>query len=524
MKRAFVFFSLAALSACQCVRLEDYRVCDATVDCSTQTADASIDDAGPLPMNDGGTDGGCVPDGVTDQLDPLGLDTDCDGVDGVSSRQLYVDGDQGNDNQASPGNPAQPFATISAALNVAASSDGGAYDAVLVKSGGYDELGVVWRANVDLWGGRSGSGTWAPTASMSNLRGGALALVVQDVHGRTMRGFQVRAASGPPMSIAVMVQDASPRFVDVQFYGGAGGTGITGTIEFVADAGPGIAGVAGEASGFSPNPGPPGVCGGEAGYAGGAGAKSASTFGGRGEGPDGGAPGGPPLAACNLQSVQAGRGSDGDAGLDGMSGAAAMAFGSLAPPDEKLEWLDSNGTAGSFGTAGRPGQGGGGGGAPNFVSSDSSSGGSGGSGGCPGARGLGGLTGGPSFGLVVRRGRAFLGADTFILSGAGGTGGPGGPPGLGFPGGTGGAAGPPPSMPECNLVFPYGRGAPGGAGGRGGSGGRGGGGAGGHSFAIYCDLDGGFEVDGGTFMAGAAGSGTEGARDGTSLAVRGCTL
>ncbi|MDP3155873.1 MAG: hypothetical protein Q8N23_24590 [Archangium sp.] len=522
MKRTWVFVSLATLSACHCVRLEDYRVCDATVDCSS-TADASIDDAGGPVNDDGGVDGGaCVPDGLVDQLDPLGLDTDCDGVDGVKGRQLYVDRDQGNDSRALPGDPLQPFATLTAALNFAASADGGTWDAVLVTSGGYDELGVVWRANVDLWGGRSGSGTWAPTASMSNLRGGSVALVIQDVQGRTMRGFQVRAGSGPPLSIAVLVENASPRFVDVQLYGGAGGAGATGDLEPLADAGPGNAGFAGVASGFTFNPGPPGVCGGEAAYAGGAAAKNSGAFGSRGEGPDGGAPGGPPLG-CTMPSVQAERGSDGDAGADGAPGTPAMAFGSLAPPNEKLEWLSANGAAGSFGTSGLPGQGGGGGGAPVLTLSDSSSGGSGGSGGCPGARGLGGSTGGPTFGLVVRGGRPFLGADTFVLAGAGGVGGQGGPSGAGLPGGAGGAAGPPPALPECTL-FVYGSGAPGGAGGRGGHGGRGGGGAGGHSVAIYCDLDGGFELDGGSLMTGPAGSGSDGARDGVSIPTRGCAL
>ena len=53
-------------------------------------------------------------------------------------------------------------------------------------------------------------------------------------------------------------------------------------------------------------------------------------------------------------------------------------------------------------------------------------------------------------------------------------------------------------------------------------GGPGGGGAGGHSLAVYCDLDGGFDLDGGTLMPGSGGPGAGGARPGASLSIYGC--
>ena len=508
--------ALFFLAGCQCVRLEDYRVCDATVDCG-DAPDASLEDDGGIPPPaDGGGDGGCVPDGQVDALDLMGLDTDCDGVDGVMTRQLYVDKDRGDDTKAVPGNPSQPWASIGRALTFAA--DAGGYDAVLVKSGAYDELDVEWAANVDIWGGRSGTGTWAPTPSMSNLRGGRVALFIRGVQGRTLRGFQVRAAAGPNASIGVFCDSSSPRFVDVQFYAAEGGAGVAGETEVFPDAGPGRVGNGGVASGFTDNIGPPGVCGGDPGLAGGAAGESKSSSGHVGEGPFGGAPGRPPTTSCNVPSGQAGSGGEGDAGVDGIAGPSATDFGVMG---DKLAWTGADGLAGGFGGTGKPGSGGGGGGAPNNGRSDSSSGGSGGSGGCPGARGLGGRSGGPSLGLMVRSGRPFIGEDAFIFSAAGGNGGAGGPPGTGLLGGAGGGAGPPPSNPEC-VPLPYGTGGPGGRGGRGGSGGRGGGGAGGHSFAIFCDLDGGFELDGGTLQAGAAGMGAGGARAGASAIAQGC--
>ncbi len=519
MRRVLLWVMVCALGGCQCVRLEDYRVCDATVDCGDAQPDASIEDAGTMASDGGPRDGGCVPDGLVDVLDTSGLDSDCDGVDGVMSRQLFVSGSQGNDTTAVPGSSSQPWATVGAALRFAASRDGG-FDAVLVSSGAYDETEVEWTANVDVWGGRSGVGTWAPSGSMSNLRGGQVGLRILSVEGRTLRGFQVRSAEGPPSSIAVLVESASPHFVDVQLFAVAGGGGLAGGTEGDPNAEPGLPGTPGVSSGFTLNGGPSGVCGGEDGFAGGGAAKSQGTSGSAGEGPLGGVAGAPPSATCSMVSVQAGQGGDGDAGIDGAPGVSATAFGQL---NDKRKWIGADGTLGSTGTPGKPGSGGGGGGAPNVAGSTSSSGGSGGSGGCPGARGAGGSSGGPSIGLVVINGRPVIGPDTFIIAGAGGPGGPGGPAGPGLPGGAGGSAGPLPAALECGSSFPYGRGGAGGSGGRGGNGGRGGGGAGGHSLGVYCELDGGFEMDGGVMMIGTPGPGADGARAGVAQLSYGCT-
>ena len=72
--------------------------------------DAGASDAGTL---DAGPP--CIPDGAVDVLDALGVDSNCDGTDGVRARQLYVSATRGDDATAVPGDPDHPYATLTAA-------------------------------------------------------------------------------------------------------------------------------------------------------------------------------------------------------------------------------------------------------------------------------------------------------------------------------------------------------------------------------------------------------------------------
>lgn len=529
-KSVFLVALLTWCAGCQCARLEDYKVCGVTFDCVGASdggeedggvPDAGQDDAGPADA------GPCVPDGSVDALDALGDDSDCDGVDGVRARQLYVAGSRGDDLTAEPGNPLRPFATLSAAFAVARLADAGTFDAVLVTTGQYAEEDLSWDFDLDVWGGRTGTGTWAATGAPTSLVGGNVGLVVQGVQGRGLHEFQVRAgpAEFSKASIAAVVVDGAPRFVDVELVGGAGGPGLDGTNELLPDAGPGLAGTATTQGLFEPNVGPPGVCGGAPGYAGGAAAKG-SGDGKAGDGPDGGA-GGPARTCPITVAFTAGDGAAGAAGFRGAPGADAVNFGALG---NKWAWVGADGRSGTPGATGEPGSGGGGGGAGLPGDPDPSwSGGSGGSGGCPGGGGGAGTTGGPSFGLMIRGGRPVLSGRTTVQAGRGGNGGAGAAGGNGFPGGPGGVGGQQNSA-TC-LLSPslYGAGGTGGTGGAGGPGGPGGGGAGGHSIAVFCEGDAGLDlvdVDAGVLLAGQAGdggAGLPGARSGLAAPAWGCS-
>ena len=532
MKVRALFALMACCAGCQFVRLSDYNVCDQP-DCSAPELDAGAEDAG-LGV-DGGSDGGaladagpsCVPDGSVDVIDALGDDSDCDGVDGVRTRQLYVAGDAGNDATAKAGNPLLPFATLKAAFSFLRSGDAGAFDAVLVTTGRYDEEDVTWDSDVDVHGGRLGSGTWPASGAPTSLVGGNVGLVVQGVFGHEFSSFQVIAAPAGPSkaSIGAVVVDGTPAFLDVELVGGEGGAGLPGVTVVLPDAGAGLTGTPSTQGQFTQNPGPPGVCGGTEGFAGGP-AASGPTDGKPGAGPDGGV-GGPPRSCLILLGL-VGDGAAGTPGDGGLPGADAVAFGSL--DGSKWDWVDSDGVSGTAGTGGEPGSGGGGGGGSGIAGdADAWSGGSGGSGGCPGGGGGAGMAGGPSFGLVVRGGRPMLSGRTTVRAGRGGAGGAGAPGGSGFPGGSGGQL----SVGNVSLSScgpggrpPYGAGGAGGNGGAGGSGGPGGGGAGGHAIGVFCENDAGFDADGGVVRAGVpgdGGSGLPGARGGLSAVAWGCS-
>ena len=517
MKAHHLLGVLAWCSGCQCVQLSDYKVLasDGGEDGLITETDAGATDAG---------EPGCVPDGAVDVIDALGDDSDCDGTDGVATRQLYVSSTLGNDATAQPGNPARPYATLKAAFGVLRATDAGAFDALLVATGQYSEEEVSWDTNVDVYGGRSGAGTWPASGAPSSLLGGNVGLIVQGVQGRALHAFQVRAAAADfsKASIGAVVVDGSPAFIDVELVGGSGGAGIPGGDDPIPDAGPGLPGTATAQGTTTQNPGPPGVCGGDPGFAGGQPGNGAAD-GQKGDGPDGGA-GGPQRSCGGPGRSPVGDGAEGAAGEEGVPGADPIAFGSLAG---KWLWIDADGFSGGPGGPGKPGEGGGGGGGSAIANDPASwSGGSGGSGGCPGGGGQGGRSGGPSFGLLVRSGRPVLGGRTTVQARAGGAGGAGGSGALGYPGGSSGVAAQENTTQCVGMVRRYGKGGEGGRGGAGGHGGPGGGGAGGHSIAVFCENDAGFELDAGVLINGQpgdGGAGLPGARVGLSAATYGCS-
>lgn len=172
----------------------------------------------------------------------------------------------------------------------------------------------------------------------------------------------------------------------------------------------------------------------------------------------------------------------GEPGAGGEEGAFGIGGGQDAPGYGRLTEEGFVPYPAEDGKSGLPGQGGGGGGARfgstavcGVTNPGGAAGGSGGAGGCGGKGGGAGQAGGTSIALAIRSNSIVL-VEVIVTSGNGGKGGDGGTPqdgGLGGPGGLGGAG--------AGLIKP---GCAGGMGGKGGRGGMGGGGAGGHAFGL----------------------------------------
>src|SRR5262249_11394840 len=108
-----------------------------------------------------GTEGGCTTD---DLPDPLGKDTNCDGIDGVASEAIFVS-PTGSDTNL--GAREAPLKTIRAGLAIASQRK---KTQVIVAGGDYDEPDTLTLAeNVGLYGGYDPS-SWARTSIATNVR------------------------------------------------------------------------------------------------------------------------------------------------------------------------------------------------------------------------------------------------------------------------------------------------------------------------------------------------------------------
>ena len=475
------------------------------------------------------------------------LDENCDGVDGVVARSVFVragasDGD---------GSRAQPFGSLAAALG---SLQPGAAATVLVAAGRYDEdLELV--AGVELHGGYAfdfHERDVVQHASVITGRTAYATLAADGVTGRAtvvsgfvVRGRDVPAAAAEPgqPSVAVRLHDCDSQLVlrsnqILAGRGGAGGRGPSGAAGTGRPDDPGLDGAAGRdglrRDGLFSNGCPPG---------------SSNPGGDAGDNPDcpqaDGRPGATTVcpefdwSAVPVRGVQADyhsqAGGDGlggyDWSFDDMSGQSCThATESGYPSDIQLNvgqdgrdgqdgangqggvgsrarygsmqadrWVPApaGATAGGPGLPGDGGGGGGGGGGTAYYHPGNSdcgefelgpSGGGGGAGGCGGGGGGPGRAGGAS--IAVQLSRSAAGPDArpqllhnVIQRGSGGRGGDGGFGGEGGLGGLGGFGG-----GQASWISSHG--GKGGDGANGGPGGGGGGGAGGPSYdLLLLDLD-----------------------------------
>jgi hypothetical protein len=423
--------------------------------------------------------------GTEDFPDWLGIDSNCDGIDGEIQKGLFVSpagGDAGDGSQASP------FHSIGVAIGAARLT--GARD-IYIQHGEYHEMVLLEAAGVGLYGGYDAA--W------------------QRIHERPS---VVRAAPAPPEATVVVSGSAGAsltrlRIVSEGCTGDAptvygvrvtGSTGVriedcevmvgpgcdAGDVEDAADAGTSESGHDG-ASGKKDGSGGTGGDGGQ-----GCGDGGAGGLGGHGDvppqagadAPGGGSGGSAPANGCHTRGAD---GAPGTPGVNGFQGSGGDGTGGVFGPGF---WVGSPGAAGAAGTPGTPGGGGSGGGGTSKCqgcgvcevfgqcvcqAERGGGGGGGGGGGCGGPEGPGGKAGGGSIGILIHESDVTC-LDNTVRTGMGGHGGKGGDGGLLGLGGIGGTGG--------GGYGGAGDGGTGGTGGWGGEGGGGGGGAGGVSIAI----------------------------------------
>ncbi len=470
---------------------------DAGGDLASQEPDGATtwtaaEDAGAATSGDG-CNGEVVGDsGSVDPPDPEGLDTNCDGADGIVGHDVYVSADVGAD--TNPGTPSAPLRTIAAGLTLAATTGG----SVLVLHGTYP--GTTF-ANAGVWavyGGYPSGFVGQPNRQTTTLTAPDTGLLISEAGSATLAHLTVLgdmpSSLTQPSAHALRTSATKLSLVDVLLQAG------DGLPMNPADAGaPGASGVSDEGPLYCNGVAQPGytsgVCCGESSI-------------------DGKPPG---SIAWSLRA----QGTPGNAGTDGndAKGAVSVSNGLLV------------GDTGQQGLAnGTPGYGAATGGAntsatwvsPTGITPGSFSGGNGGSGGCPGSGGYGGSTGGASVALVVLAGAVTIQGST-LQAGLGGDGGDGGEGGSGGAGGQGTVpyfAGTLPSyfqnQPTCSTApgafntDPLGVGCAeyGGIGGTGGAGGHGGGGAGGSTFGVVTVGSGTASMDSATTITlGEPGSG-----------------
>ncbi|MFT3707105.1 MAG: MopE-related protein [Archangium sp.] len=449
------------------------------------------------------------------------VDRDCDGVDGVASKALFV----WAQSTSSQGTRTAPYRTIAEAM---AAFRVGIHSGILVAQGTYAEQ-VVLVNGVQLFGGYASdflrrdivnfptfieaaepTGAARGTVNAENLSSTTI------ISGFTIRGYDVISRPAPGTqaknSFAIYVRDSAGLVIqNNHVVGGRGGDGTP--------AAPGIAGTNG-GNGIdglntrecnSPN------CTGETQAGGQPGSNAscaATTRGNAGAGSDlqldpqeygGGGLNGAggsnatyahsdpsQTAFCKYDCTVPGQGLSGGAAQNGGDGlpqgpglGCVVARGAISGDD----WTTAVGTTGNDGQPGRGGGGGGAGGCvrnanPNtctvgrLVGDLGGTGGGGGAGGCGGGRGAFGAGGGGSFAIFIVGTAPAIDGNIFDFGfgGFGGNGGAGGYGGLGGQGGRGGV--------NTSAAWCAGQGGPGGRGGNGGAGSGGGGGCGGSVFGI----------------------------------------
>ena len=501
-----------------------------TDDESPDTRDESRDEVPDIVVPDEPLDiPGCDPT-AEDDPDPLGEDTNCDGVDGDAMRSIFVASYGSDDN---PGSRQRPKLTIKGGLEAAAADD--ARNWVIIENGLYQE-DVTLINGINVAGGYRFGWERNPRTH-AVIRGTNPAVTGKDLTDpTTLMNLEVQVSGnvGPgETSITMLLENSSGVVLEnVIVTGGRGGEGRAGQ-EWSGGLGDGARGNAGRKGSKGVEPGgglcdkddvpggapeTPSVCDASpadkaravGGKGGGVSGSDNSVNGFSGSAGGGGAPGG---RGGQGESSLGLNGSDGARGNPGASGVGGGVFGQFMG----TSWQGASGTPGGEGFPGTGGGGGGGGGYNNrgtfLCDATGGTGGAGGSGGCGGKGGKPGQSGGASVSLFLVDSDIMM-RDCYIDMGQGGSGGAGAQGGAGGEGGNGGNGG-----GQHNDSGPGGKG---GKGGNGGEGGNGGAGAGGPVFGIYSNVS--LAVDpteDNDFAGGTGGSGGNGSSGSASNGAMG---
>jgi hypothetical protein len=447
----------------------------------------------------------CTYLGADDLPDADMIDRNCDGIDGDAANSVFVDVENGDDEDNILGDMRHPFKTINAAINFSFGKPN--KPPVLVSKGQYQEQ-IVMRDGVSIYGAYDAANNWSRDLARNRTSIvwagqeplAVRAVIAENITSQTViQGFNIRAQGSVQQSgssYGIFVFQVNSGLViehnEIQSGNGMDGkNGLAGKHGFNGETG-GVGSASFEYNKCSvcicniqawstmrPGTGGASPCGATGGTGGIGGKRKEAGFAGEQGKVNGGAGG---IGGCAQESASCKNGRSGSPGSDGVNGSnggGGLAVGALNPNGL---WVPGSGANGDDGQDGKGGGGGGGGGGDtdDWCRSAGGAGGGGGGGGCAGTGGEGGTGGGGSFGIFVTDGKPII-RNNVIMAGYGGNGGQGGLGGEGGNGGNGGLGGTQTEQDPETL----GAGGNGGKGGKGGNGGAGGGGAGGASFAIY---------------------------------------
>jgi hypothetical protein len=475
---------------------------------NTAQPDAGGDDAGEGGLatgDDGGSStgtmrgdaggGGC---GKTDAPDDQGVDSNCDGADGIVGKDVYVDPSSGED--TNEGTPTAPLRTLTAALKLATSRGG----SVLVDAGTLTDSDLSATGTWAIYGGYATTFIGAPQRALTIVTPLSSGLLVEQATSARLAHMTIQgqppATGSDPFAYGVRTSAAKLALDDMDIEAAPAGSGTSGSA--------GTAGAAGGTYGSGSQ-----KCNGALAPQWTNGATAANGY---ATSPDG------TTKAGIWPNTPARQATSGLAGTDGVDATGKLAL-------SKGQVSSDVGTAGA--ADGTPGYGGAGatGNGTNVCDHQYEQmfiqGGFGGNGGCPGGGGQPGTGGGSSIAVLVISGHVDVTRSNLQAS-LGGTGGDGGAGGTGGAGGMGSeptklsgtgtlsvpSACPTPAKDPMQLDCA----AYGGQGGNGGAGGRGGAGAGGWSVGVLDASGASTSIDSTSTITvskgGAGGAGSQGLR------------
>jgi hypothetical protein len=454
-------------------------------------------DAGATPTGSTQGDGGgaCVAEaGAGDPPDDMGVDTNCDGADGIVGKDVYVDPTNGED--SNDGKPMTPMLSLTAALKLATSRGG----SVLVAAGTPTDATLAAPGTWAIYGGYGPAFIGPVTRSLTTLTPPSTGLFVDQAASAHLAHMTVQALMPPATGTMATGLDGGAGVLSLSAHALRSNVAHLELDDMVLQAPQGADGTAGTAGAAGKQGNGSNLC-----------SLPASAYGASaGVSPDGITQ--PGNVASKKAAAPATAGYDGTDGNDAAA-TLSLAAGVLVP---------------LLGTVGRsdatPGYGGASGGNGTWNSA-AFLGGMGGSGGCPGTGGVAGTSAGSSVALLVLSGTTVV-TRSSLLAGLGGTGGDGGAGGAGGAGQMGLPPGasweqPRPSVPatcdpQMGDVMQMGCAAYGGPGGNGGAGGHGGAGAGGWSVGVLTASGATVSLDAATTVtitkAGVGGMGSQGSR------------